>query len=192
MLKQTNNSRLNLKKTGEKVERFLGEPNTIVFFFDEGRFGIRSTLTRVWAKKGEPLNVKIKQGYQSFYMYSAVSPHTGDDFSLILPQINTEMMDIYLSELSKAYDNHRILLIMDQAGWHKSKELDIPQNIEIEFLPPYSPELNPVERLWKWIKKEAVHNKIFDTLEQLMESLMNVYPKLSPKKFVSLCACSYL
>lgn len=146
----------------------------------------------MWAKKGTPLNVKIKQGYQSFYMYSAVSPHTGDDFSLILPKVNTEMMNIFLEELSKAYSEYTILLIMDQAGWHKSKELNIPPNIQIEFLPPYSPELNPVERLWKWIKKEAVHNKVFATLEQLMESVINEYQKLSQEKFARLCACSYL
>ncbi len=164
----------------------------MVFFFDEGRFGIRSTLTRMWAKKGTPLNVKIKQGYKSFYMHTAVSPHKGEDFSLMLPQVNTEMMNIFLEELSKAYSEYKILLIMDQAGWHKSKELNIPPNIEIEFLPPYSPELNPVERLWKWIKKEAVHNKVFATLEQLMESVINEYQKLSSEKIASLCACSYL
>lgn len=192
MLAQISNYKLNLKKTGEKVEKFLGEQNKMVFFFDEGRFGIRSTLTRMWAKKGTPLNVKIKQGYQSFYMYSAVSPHKGDDFSLILPQVNTEMMNIFLEELSNAYSEYTILLIMDQAGWHKSKELNIPPNIQIEFLPPYSPELNPVERLWKWIKKEVVHNKVFATLEQLIESVSNVYQKLSPEKFTRLCACSYL
>lgn len=122
MLEQTSNYKLNLNKTGEKVERFLDELNIIVFFVDEGRFGIRSTLTRIWAKKGEPLNVKIKQSYQSVYMYSTVSTHGGDDFSLILPQVNTE----------------------------------------------------------------------FDTLGQLMESVINVYPKFSPKKFASLCTCSYL
>jgi len=110
----------------------------------------------------------------------------------MLPQVNTEMMNIFLEELSKAYSEYKILLIMDQAGWHKSKELNIPPNIEIEFLPPYSPELNPVERLWKWIKKEAVHNKVFATLEQLMESVINEYQKLSSEKIASLCACSYL
>ncbi len=147
---------------------------------------------RIWAKKGEPLNIKVKQGYQSIYMYSSVSPHTGEDFSLILPYVNTEMMDIYLEELSKAYSEKEIFIIMDQAGWHKSKELKIPQNIKIEYLPPYSPELNPVEKLWQWIKKEAVHNEVFDTIEQLMESVQDEYLKLSTERLAKLCPCSYL
>ena len=61
-------------------------------------------------------------------------------------------MNIYLDELSKAFTDSNIKLIMDQAGWHKSQGLRVPDNIQIEFLPPYSPELNPVERLWKWLK----------------------------------------
>ncbi len=132
----------------------------MVFFFDEGRFGLQSTLMRIWAKRGEPLSIRVKQGYKSFYIYSSVSPQTGDDFSLFLPEVNTEMMNIYLDNLSKEYGDKEILVIMDQAGWHKSNDLNIPKNIQIKFLPSYSPELNPVEKLWQWLKKEALHNNL--------------------------------
>lgn len=116
----------------------------------------------------------------------------GEDFSLFLPEVNTEMMNIYLQEMSKEYSDKQIMLIMDQAGWHKAKELKIPDNITLLFLPPYSPQLNPVEKLWRWIRKEVTHNKIFPSLERLMDAIQKVFSKLTAPKLVNLCQCSYL
>jgi transposase len=164
----------------------------LIFFFDEGRFGLQSTITRVWAKRGEPVNVKVQQGYKSFYSYSCVSPHSGESFSLLLPEVNTDMMNIYLDEFSKEYSNKDILVILDQAGWHKAKDLKVPQNTVLMFLPPYSPELNPVEKLWHWLRKEVTHNSLFKTLEELMDGLEKEFRKLTPQKFAQLCHCSYL
>jgi len=76
---------------------------------------------------------------------------TGDSFSLFLPWVNTEMMNLYLAEMSVAFPDKKILLIWDQAGWHKAKSLKVPENIILKSLPPYSPELNPVEKLWQWL-----------------------------------------
>lgn len=163
-----------------------------MFFFDEGRFGLQSTVTRVWAKRGVPLYVKVKQGYKNFYSYSCVSPHSGESFSLFLPEVNTEMMNIFFREFSKNYSDKNILIIMDQAGWHKSKNLNIPENVFLKFLPPYSPELNPVEKLWQWLRKEAIHNNLFKTLEELMDVLAKELNKLASLDFKRLCNCSYL
>jgi transposase len=123
--------------------------NYKIMFFDEGRFGLMSSLKRLWSEKGKSCEVKVKQGYKNFYVYTSVDIRNGESFSLLLPEVNTKMMNLYLEELSKEYKDKKILLIMDQAGWHKSKKLKVPENIEIEYQPPYSPELNPVERLWK-------------------------------------------
>jgi transposase len=163
-----------------------------VFFFDEGRFGLKSTLTRIWAKRGTDVKIKKKDGYESFYVYSSVSPYSGKDFNLFLPEVNTAMMNIYLRELSKEYSDKEIMMIMDQAGWHKSKELKIPSNIKLLFLPPYSPELNPVEKLWRWIRIEATHNWVFDYLGQLMDAVQKAFIKLTAEKLSRLCSCSYL
>ncbi|OQB91582.1 MAG: hypothetical protein BWX83_00508 [Candidatus Cloacimonetes bacterium ADurb.Bin117] len=84
------------------------------------------------------------------------------------------------------------LLIMDQAGWHKSKALVIPKNIDIWFLPPYSPELNPVERLWKMIKKNTLHNKLYDSLKQLEQAVVEYFDILTQEVLRKLCACSYI
>jgi transposase len=75
-------------------------------------------------------------------------------------------MNVYLKELSKEIKGD-FILIMDGAGWHKSKNLIIPKNIQIILLPPYCPELNPVERLWRYIKDNTIKNKVFETLTEL-------------------------
>jgi transposase len=151
-----------------------------------------STVTRVWAIKGEPLNVPVKQGFKNFYLYSAVCPHTGEDFTLILPGVNTAIMKVFLNELSKAYRDYSIILIMDQAGWHKTCNLNTFENIKIIYLPPYSPELNPVERLWRWIKRDVLHNVVYQTLDQLMVTTENCINSLKRKRLMSLCSCNYL
>lgn len=174
------------------MNKFLKYPDSVVFFFDEGRFGLKSTLTRMWARRGTYVTIKIKDGYKSFYVYSAVSPLSGKDFSLFLPEVSTEMMNIYLREMSKMYSDKKIMIIMDRAGWHKSKKLKTPNNITLLFLPPYSPQLNPVEKLWRWIRKEATHNKMFTSLGNLMDAIQKAFLELTTLKLVDLCQCSYL
>jgi transposase len=161
-------------------------------FFDEGRFGTMTSIKRKWSLKGSKCEVKIKQGYKNFYVYSSVCPESGEIFSLYLPEVNTVMMNIYLEELSRNFSREKLILIMDCAGWHKSKDLKVPDNIEIEYLPPYSPELNPVERLWKWLKNNTIHNRIFEKLEDIMASLTDELKALTREKIMSLCRCSYL
>ncbi len=153
---------------------------------------MQSTTIRLWTEKGTPLQIRVKQGHESLYFYSAVSPKKGEPFSLFLPEVNTEMMNLYLEEFSKEHFDSNILILMDQAGWHKSNDLRIPENINLKFLPPYSPELNPVEKLWQWLRKEATHNNLFNTLGELMDNLSDEYRKLTNTDFLKLCRCNYL
>ncbi len=128
----------------------------------------------------------VKQGFKSFYLYSAVEPSTGKDFTLIMPHVNTENMNEFLKELAKEISGNMIL-VMDGAGWHKSKDLKIPNNIEIMMLPPYSPELNPVEKLWQYIKNNIMKNQIFESLIQLEESLTIFLKSISTDIVKSIC-----
>ena len=91
-----------------------------------------------------------------------------------------------------AYPGYRILLIWDQAGWHRSQELRVPPNIQIECLPAYSPELNPVERLWRWLRRHVSRNRLFECEEELMDALAKALRALTPSQLASLCHCSYL
>lgn len=190
---QTKKNRLSIKKTLNylKVKSDIN-PGLRVFFFDEARFGLQTSLSRIWALAGKPLQIKVKQAYQNFYVYGAVEPKTGENFSLFLPWVNTEMMSLYLEQMSLAHANEELVLIMDQAGWHKSKELVVPDNIEIIYLPPYSPELNPIERLWKYMKTNFIHNRVFDSLKDLMAQMMDVFDTINEHTIATLCQCSYL
>ena len=103
------------------------------------------------------------------YVYAFVHPATGNSFYLILPTVNTDLMTLTLKEFKKEIDPNDekiILLIMDGAGWHRSKDLEVPEGIQIIPLPPYSPELQPVESGWPLLR-ESMANGHFDTLDAL-------------------------
>lgn len=99
-------------------------------------------------------------------------------------------MNAFLSELSLSYANKDVVL--DGAGWHRSKELVIPDNIKLLFLPPYSPELNPVEKLWEYIKNNTIKNKIFKCIAMLEAYVSEFIRNISNATIMSVCNCSYL
>ncbi|WAH94452.1 IS630 family transposase [Streptococcus pneumoniae] len=105
------------------------------------------------------------------YCYGAVDAHTGESFFLRAGGCNTEWMNAFLEELSQAYPDDYLLLVMDNAIWHKSSTLKIPTNIGFAFIPPYTPEMNPIEQVWKEIRKRGFKNKAFRTLEDVIQGL---------------------
>ena len=192
MLRQINKLKNPLKKTSNEINEFLASPQRKVFFFDESRFGLKPTLGRRWARKGVRVSAPVNPSYKNFYVYSSVSPAAGESFHLFLPNVNTEMMNIYIDEMAAAYPDFEIMLVMDQAGWHKSKTLEIPSNIHFHLLPPYSPELNPVEKLWQWLKRHICRNRLFFSEDDLMNAVSQELAGLGPHKLKNLCHCSYL
>ena len=94
--------------------------------------------------------------------------------------------------MAEETNGRKIVLIMDGAGWHKSKELTIPENIEITYLPPYSPELNPVETLWQYIKNHTIKNKIYDTIEDLESTICSFVKNLTSHKISTICKVGYV
>jgi transposase len=142
-----------------------------LYFFDEARFGTHSKIGYGWFKKGVRTSVQIKLGFQNFYVYSAVNVMSGKDFSLIMPKVNTAVMNVFLDKMSQNLGYKEAIVFMDCAGWHKSKALIIPRNIQVKYLPPYSPELNPVEKLWQYLKSHTIKNKIYDSLDELEDAV---------------------
>lgn len=134
----------------------------------------------------------VKQGFANFYLYSAIDPESGDFFTLEIPYVNTNCMNIFLLEMSKEYADEKIILVMDGAGWHKAKNLQVPDNIEIIILPPYSPELNPVERFWQHIKQNTIKNQIYTSIKELKNSLQKFLNSITKETVKSLCAVSYI
>ena len=101
------------------------------------------------------------------YAYAAVSPADGVLDSLILPTVNAQAMSLFLHEVSQRHPDDFILMVMDKAGWHVANDLVIPENMRLIFLPPYSPELNPVEHLWDEIREKWFPNKVFNSLKEV-------------------------
>jgi transposase len=93
---------------------------------------------------------------------------------LILPTVNKELFSMALHEFAKevgAGENKRILLVLDQAGWHTSGEVELPEGIHLEFLPTGSPELQPAERLWP-LANEAIANRLFEQISEIEDALV--------------------
>ena len=158
---------------------------------DEARFGTHSKQGHGWFLTGRRSRVAVKLGFKNFYVYSSVEPKTGEVFSLILPKVNTELMNIYLQKMSTYYKGEQITLVMDGAGWHKSKKLNIPANITIIWLPPYCPELNQVERLWLYAKANVIRNKIYDSLDELEDKVCDFLNAMLADVVAQICAIDW-
>ena len=148
-------------------------------FQDEAGFGRINKPKYCWCMKGVRPTVPCHHIREFRYTYGAVEPKNGESFFLILPYCNTDCMNVFLWELSAAYPKDFILLVADGASWHKSKGLEIPHNIEIFPLPPYTPEMNPIEQIWKEIRKRGFRNEIFQTLEKVVDRLCDTICSLS-------------
>lgn len=164
-----------------------------VWFQDECRFGQKGCLNRVWAKRGTRPTRPLQNEYQWVYIYGAVNPVTGEECARILPWVNSEMMNLHLHAISEQVgpDRH-IVLVVDNAGWHTSGKLDVPKNITLYPLPPYTPELNVIERLWHWFKSHEFGNRIYETYDILADAVMAMWQNLPRERIQSVCHCAWL
>ena len=113
------------------------------------------------------------------YAYGAVEPLTGEGCFLIQPYCNTACMNLFLTQLSEQYPDDVILLCCDSAAWHTSDGLNLHDNIVLFYIPPYRPEMNPIEQIWKEIRKRGFHNEVFASLEKVVERLCDSICSLS-------------
>ena len=161
-------------------EELAKDNQTLVrlMFQDEAGFGRINKPKYCWCTKGTRPAVPSQHIREYRYAYGAVDPLRGDSFFLVLPYANKECMNIFLQELSEEYANDVILLVCDMASWHTSTSLEIPNNTSLLFLPPATPEMNPMEQIWKELRK-SFKNEVFKTLEKVMERLCEVIMALT-------------
>lgn len=181
---------MSLKKNLQ--EKILSSPNKEIFFFDESRFGTHSKIGHGWFKKGSRTAVNVKLGFENFYIYSAVNPRTGEDFTLIFPNANSDCLNAYLDAFSHCLGDREVMFILDGAGWHKANKLKAHPNIELVFLPPYSPELNPVERFWQFIKDNTIKNQVYKTLKGIEDEVSRFLRGITHDITSSVCRAEYL
>jgi transposase len=138
---------------------------------DEGRFGRLNDPRRAWAPDDiRPISPQqIVREY--VYVFAAVAPKVGRMSALILPFANTEMMNLFLEHLGRDFKDFFALVLIDQAGWHVSNELKVPENIRLIPLPPHSPELNPSEHIWDEVREKGFINQVFPSLDEVEQRL---------------------
>jgi hypothetical protein len=121
-------------------------------------------------------------------------PQDGITVSLILPHMDTVCMNVFLKELSERHSNEHIGLVWDGASGHRGKALVVPDNMTLIPLPPYSPELNPVENFWKELKKQGFYNRVFQDMkdvEDLLEKRLKHFED-NPQKVQSIVGYSWI
>ena len=163
------------------------------FAQDEARIGQQGTLTRVWARTGTRPTAVRQTEYEWIYLWAAVEPASGVSVAMITPTVNTELMNTFLTGLSGilAADEHAVLTL-DNAGWHVAKALRVPDNITLMPLPAYSPELNPVERLWAWLRSHYLSNRVYTDYQHLLRETNQAWMTLDEATIKCVCAWPWM
>ncbi len=142
-----------------------------IWFADEARVGQQGTLTRVWAKRGTRPRALRDRRYAWAWLFGAVCPERGSAVALVLPEVSTAAMNLFLAELAGALPaGTHAVLVLDRAGWHVSRDLVVPRNLTLAHLPPYSPELNPVENVWAFLRSNKLSNRVFETYDAVVDA----------------------
>ena len=166
-----------------------------VWFQDEARFGQQGTLTRVWAQRGSRPRAVRQTQYDYLYVLGAVCPDSGQSVGLMAPYLDTIIVNQFLAQFAKelAPDVHAVM-IWDQAGFHTANALQLPANVTVIELPPYSPELNPVENLWHYLRSHYWSNRDYQHYIALLDAATHAWRKaaLDPEIIKTVCAVPYL
>ena len=133
----------------------------------------------------------FQQVFKSTYLFGAFSPIAGDSLQLILPGCNGDNFQIFLDSLSNQNPEEFKIMVLDNGAFHKAKKLNIPENIALVFLPPYSPELNPAEKMWARYKRQFT-NLVFDSLEKLETFMCQLVVDTTTAEINSICRYSYI
>jgi len=157
----------------EQVQKDYPDADVELWAMDEHRLGLKPVLRDVWVPQGEQPIAQVNWRFQWLWLYGFVHPQSGETYWWILPKVNIKLFNRVLADFAQHFllgKNKRIVLAMDQAGWHTSSLVLVPEGIHLELMPSHSPELQPAERLWP-LTNEAIANKLFQTLAQLEEEL---------------------
>lgn len=160
-----------------------------VWFQDEMRVGQKNKLTYRWARTGSRPPATHDQRTQSAYIFGAVCPERGTGAAMVLPACNTEAMGLHLDEIAtEVAPGAHAILILDQAGWHSAKALRIPSNISLLPLPPRSPELNPQENIWQFMRQNWLSNRVFKSFTDIIDHCCYAWNSLidQPWKIMSI------
>ena len=179
----------------EKVQADHADKRGEVWFQDEARFGQQGTLTRRWAQTGSRPTAVRQTQYDYLYVLSSACPSTGGSVGLVSPVLNAKVINIFLAQMSRDLpaDVHAVL-IWDGAGYHTANEVKVPGNITLLQLPPYSPELNPVENLWHYLRSHYWSNRFYRDYDELFDAAIKAWRRvcLNADIIQTICAAPYI
>jgi transposase len=141
-----------------------------------------------------PLGLTDKR-FQSLYLFAACRPGSDQAFALALPDANTQAMSLFLAAFAEQLEpGIHAVLVLDQAGWHGAKRLEVPKNVTLLHLPPYSPELNPVERVWLYLRERFLSHRVLPDYQAVLEAACHAWNTLATEtgRLTGLTAYSYL
>jgi transposase len=160
-----------------------------LWFADEARIGQKNKITRRWARRGTRPSAPHDQRTASTYIFGAICPDEGKGAALVLPRCNTGAMSLHLAEIAtEITPGKHAVLLLDQAGWHLSRDLVVPNNITLLPLPPKCPELNPVENIWQFMRDNWLSNRVFLSYDNLVDHCCDAWNRLidQPWKIMSI------
>ena len=152
-----------------------------------------------WFTRGQRPSGLCDQRYTWVHLFAAVRPVTGQDFALVLPEVSTRAMQVFLDGFSAqlAPDEHaasrlRRTGVLDQAGWHGARDLVVPGHVTLVPLPPYSPELNPVERVWLYLRERHLSHRLLAGYDAIVDACCRAWNQLTPERLRSLTSYPYI
>lgn len=148
----------------------------MIWFADEVFFHVDGSISYDWMPKNTRKVIKTNGSKLKDCVLGLIQPEEGISFFLQTEWIDALVFSAFLNELSEYYPDKKHFIILDNVAYHKcqgTEEYPLPENIELMFLPPYSPDFNPIERLWKLFKDEFVNNNLYKTLNELKEAVYN-------------------
>jgi hypothetical protein len=160
----------------EIIAKLPGGVTPEIWFQDEMRVGQKNPQVRQWAPTGTRPRQPADQRTSSGYVFGAVAPERGVGAAVVMPRANTRAMQEHLAEISRQVGTERhAILVMDQASWHTTESLRVPANISIVLLPPKSPELNPVEKVWQYLRQMFLSNRVFGNYDMIVDACCDAW-----------------
>lgn len=145
------------------------------------RVGLIVKHRRVWMPKGERANWPVQLKYEFFYLYGAVDVISGNVIFYILPDLKGETVRTFINELNKEIGGRKVVIVWDNAAGHKYAEKFAPKNISFIHTPPYTPEVNPAEAMWRYIRSQMA-NKVYNSIDEIQNDLLNILQKFYQDK----------
>ncbi|MGH9810981.1 MAG: IS630 family transposase [Terriglobia bacterium] len=160
-----------------------------IWFQDEARVGQKGTLTRIWARRGTRPRAVRDTRYEWAYIFGAVCPQRSTGAALVMPFADSAAFNAHLREIAVQIAAHAHgVIVLDGAGWHTSQALEVPDNMTLVVLPPYAPELNPVENVWEYLRKNKLANRLHDDYDAIVVACCNAWNDLiqTPDRIASI------